>query len=94
MVAPTGPTGQDTILRRLIGPPNAELPLEVARFFADLSFADYDQQRMALLSEKANEGDLTPQERDELGTYVLLNDFLAILQSRARKTLTKKSPAA
>jgi hypothetical protein len=88
------PSSEDTILKRLIGSAKADFPPEVARFFAELSFTEYDQRRMALLSEKANEGDLTPEERDELATYILINDFLAIVQSRARTTLKDKSQAA
>jgi hypothetical protein len=87
-------TSEESVLKRLFGPPNADLPLEVARYFAGLSFTDYDRQRMCLLSEKANEGDLMPDERDELATYVLLNDFLAIVQSRALRTLKSRGPTS
>jgi hypothetical protein len=42
---------------------------------------------MAMLSEKANEGELTATETDELGTYVLVNDLLSIVRSRASASL-------
>ena len=78
----------------MIGARTPQLSAEVARFFLDLSFPEPDRKRMAALSEKANEGELSPDEHDELSMYVLLNDFLAILQSRARMSLKTQSPAA
>lgn len=90
MVAIDSDTG---ILRRMLGPDDRELPAEVARFFLGLSLSDADQVRVRALSEKANEGDLTPQEHDELAMYVVLGDFLAIMQARAR-TAVKSGPSA
>jgi len=66
----------------------------VAGFFLDLSLTEADNERIAELSEKANEGELTPDERDQLGLYVLLADFIAIMQSKARASLKNRSPAA
>jgi hypothetical protein len=54
---------------------------EVARFFLGLSFTENDYERIKSLSEKANEGELTPQEHEMLSTYVLLGDLLTIVQS-------------
>lgn len=76
-----------TILQRMIEPLNRELPVEVARFFLDLSFTQADESRIAELSEKANEGDLTGAENEELATYVLLGDFLTIMHSTARRSM-------
>ena len=78
----------------MIGGRSAQLPPEVARFFLELSFSEPDRKRMAMLSEKANEGELSPDEHDDLSMYVVLNDFLTIMQSRARMSLKKQSPAA
>ena len=89
-----GSASADSILQRMIGGRSAHLTPEVARFFLELSFPEPDRKRMAILSEKANEGELSPDEHDELSMYVVLNDFLAIMQSRARMSLKKQSPAA
>ena len=67
---------------------------EVARYFLDLSLPRVDQRRIRELSEKANEGELVGEEQNELEMYILLSDFLAIVQSKARLALKKKSPAA
>ena len=85
---------QAGILQKVIGPSDRELPAEVARFFLDLSFTDADRDRMATLSEKANEGQLSPAEHEELAFYVIFSDFLLIMQSRARASLKPNSPVA
>ena len=46
----------ESILHRMLGPEERAFPPEVARFFLDLSFTDLDRERIATLSEKANEG--------------------------------------
>src|SRR4029079_4257249 len=71
-----------------------ELTPEVASYFLGVSLSEADHERIGVLSEKANEGELSPDERDELALYVLLIDFLSIIHSRARTTLSAKSPAA
>jgi len=83
-----GTTADAGILQKMIGP-GRELPPEVARFFLDLSFSDEDYKRMADLSEKANEGELTAKERHQLTMYVMLNDFLIIMHSQARSSIEK-----
>ena len=45
------------------------------------------QQRIEELARKANEGELTPEERAEYEGYVRANKFMAILQAKARKLL-------
>jgi hypothetical protein len=86
-------TKSGSLLQRMLATGTGELPAEVAGFFLGLSFPAADQERISELSEKANEGDLEPQERDELALYVLVGDFLAIMQSRARASLSKRTPA-
>jgi hypothetical protein len=82
------------ILRRMIGTGSVSLHPEVAGFFLSLSLTDADNERISALSEKANDGVLTADERDELGLYVVLADFIAIMQSKARASLLNQSPAA
>jgi glutamyl-tRNA reductase len=45
------------------------------------------QQRIEELACKANEGELTEAERAEYQGYVRANEFVAILQAKARKLL-------
>jgi hypothetical protein len=78
----------------MLGPDGRNLQPEVAGFFLGLSLTEADNDRIAELSEKANEGTLNSEEREELGLYVLLTDFIAIMQSKARVSLKNRSPAA
>ena len=81
-------------MRRLIGGEVSECSADVARFFLDLSFTAEDRQRMAVLSERANDGDLSSDEREELSVYVLLADLLSLLKAEARASLKAHSPRA
>jgi hypothetical protein len=46
------------------------------------------QDRIEQLAEKANEGTLSAEEREEYEGYSRANKFIAILRSQARKRLT------
>lgn len=50
------------------------------------------QKRIEELAAKANEGELTPDERAEYEGYVRANKFMAILQAKARKLLATAEP--
>src|SRR5687768_5926454 len=75
------------ILRRVIEPDKPGFPAEVAPFVLRLDFPESDHRRMAELLAKANEGSLSPDEREELAGYVRVSDFLSFLQSKARLSL-------
>lgn len=80
------------ILTRVIGPDRATLPLPAAEALLALHFAPSDHARMAALSEKANEGVLTNDERDELEGYQRVGLFLDLMQSKARLSLKSPTP--
>ena len=46
--------------------------------------------RIAVLAEKCNEGELTPDERHEYETCVMAGEFIAILQAKARILLARR----
>ena len=75
------------ILNRLIEPEHDDLPPETAQYLLRLDFPKKDQARVAKLSAKADEGTLTPDEREELEEYLRVADLLALLQSKARLCL-------
>ena len=62
---------------------------EVARYFLKFHFLESEQQRMAVLNEKANEGLLTVEERSELEEFIHIGTVLSIMQSKARQSLKK-----
>jgi hypothetical protein len=64
---------------------------EVAQQVADLRADARLQERVDLLAEKCNEGQLTPEENEEYELYVRTGTFLAILQAKARKQLRQQT---
>ena len=70
---------------------------------ADLLFPEHAQEILELrpdpslqvrieeLAGKANEGELTEDERAEYEGYILANDFVAILRRQAKKSLNGSS---
>ncbi|MBL9117489.1 MAG: hypothetical protein JNJ83_20955 [Verrucomicrobiaceae bacterium] len=46
-----------------------------------------DEERLEYLGSRANEGLLTPEERQEYQSCIMFTNFLGILQSKARKKL-------
>jgi hypothetical protein len=86
-------TGGD-ILRRLFEPDKADLSPEVARYLLSLDFSLPDRERMEALAEKSQAGELLPEEREELDEYVRIGHFLALVQSKARKSLGQQRAAS
>ena len=57
-----------------------------------LDFDPKDKARITALSQKAQNGELLPDERSELDEYLRVADVLAVLQSRARQALKTAVP--
>jgi len=76
---------------RLLNTPQP-LPTGLAGYVLRLGFADTDRGRMGDLSEKAQVGSLTSDERAELEAYCHAAAFLSVLQSKARVALRTTSP--
>lgn len=77
------------ILERMIEPEGNGLSAELARHILSLTFKPGDQEPVDVLSLKAQEGNLTDDEQEELDSYIRLADLLALLQSKARLSLKK-----
>jgi len=80
-------TANGRILGRLLEPVSSSLNQDAARRLVDLKADRKTQARVARLARKCNEGELTPDERDEYATYVMAGEFIAILQAQARLVL-------
>jgi hypothetical protein len=63
---------------------------EVARHLLSVTFTDEDKARMHELAVKNQEGRISPEELQELDSYIKAGDMLALLKSRARMTLKKR----
>ena len=60
---------------------------EQIRQLADFKSPEDLESRIETLAEKANEGELQPDERAEYEGYVRANHFIAVLQAKARRYL-------
>jgi hypothetical protein len=76
-----------TTLDRLVEPVVKTFTPEVARALVRLRADAQLQARMDELAEKCNEGQLTPEEREEYETSVRFANYLAIIQAKARRLL-------
>ena len=92
MSSPSSPADSDVaILNRLIEPEVENLPPEVARYLLSLDFCRGDRDRIQELAAKAREGTLTPAEQHEAESYERIGHLLALLRSKARKSLNTAS---
>jgi hypothetical protein len=78
-------------LDRLLEPLAASLSPDVAARIADLRADEAMQSRIDYLAERANEGLLTPEEREEYAGYLHAIDVIAVLQAKARSLLRRQS---
>ncbi len=79
-----------TILARVLGNGGGELSTEMARHILDVGFSDRDKARMHDLVVRNQEDALSPSEKEELLAFGKAGDLLAILKSKARRTLKIK----
>jgi len=80
---------EGAIFARLWETDNGKLSPTLARHILRLGYSAEDKARMRELARKNQDGRLSPEETDELDSYIKVGDLLAILQSKARKLLKK-----
>ena len=73
-------TYDDTILTNLSG----SISPQAAEGILSLGFSDDQRKKMQALAEKAREGELSEEEREEASSFERISSLLGILQSRAR----------
>ena len=78
------------IFGRLIRADKGDFARQLARYILTLGFDKDDQARMEDLALRNQEGKLPVAEREELLNYVKAGHLLAVLHSKARKSLKKK----
>jgi hypothetical protein len=79
-------------LERFLDPLSNRLTPEIAREWINFRYDAATEARLAELAERANEGLLTDQEREEYAQYVEIGDLIGILQARARGVLRHHNP--
>jgi hypothetical protein len=91
MSAPTHTTENEvSILARVLGGETGELPGDLARYILNLTFNERDKARMHDLIVRNQADALSPAEKEELFAFGKAGDLLAILKSKARRTLGVK----
>jgi len=84
------PDPQSDLLSRVLEPISHYLTPEGARELVNLRADGTTQSRIDELAERANEGQLTSEERAEYDSYIAAANVIAILQSKARRLLGPK----
>ena len=84
-------TSEAAIFSRVLEPEKPMLSDDAARSILALDFTQTDRDRMNALAAKARTGSLTADENEELDNYLRAGDLLAIMQSKARRTLSNGS---
>ena len=74
-----------TILDDLLDPLSRCLDEESARRVAEFRIAPSVQARVDALAERANEGTLTEEEREEYDSFIDASDLISILQVKAQQ---------
>ena len=80
---------ETAILERLIAPERDDLAAEAARYLLAIDFGQTDRERMNELAATARERALTSDEAAEVDNYRHVSHLLALLQSKARKSLKR-----
>ena len=79
----------NTVLDRFLRPFTECLTPEVAQRIVNLQLDSQSQARLDELAAKANEGQLTDDERQEYEEFVEGIDLMGILKARARTVLAQ-----
>jgi hypothetical protein len=83
-------TSEVALFGRILDNGKGEMSRELARYILTLGFGEDDQARMKDLAERNQDGALSADEQAELQSFVTAGHLLALLHSRARKSLKKK----
>ncbi len=83
-----------SILEHVINPGQGDLSKELAQYILSLDFPKDDHARYEELSLKAQDGTLSKEEELELDEFLNVNDFLTIVQTKARSSLNKSATSA
>jgi hypothetical protein len=80
-------TSEIAIFARLLKADEGHMRRDLARYLLTLGFDEEDQGRMRDLAERNQAGALSSGEQEELRSYVKAGHLLALLHSKARRSL-------
>ena len=85
------PASATAVLDRLLEPVGRTMPAGFARELLEIRAEPDLQARIDALAAKGNEGQWTDDERAEYDGYIQVIHLVAILQSKARQSLTGRA---
>lgn len=80
-------TTETTILQRVLVPTNATWNRSMAEAVLTFRLPEGERARMEALADKAQAGNLTPDERQEAEAYDKIGVLIELMQSKARLAL-------
>ncbi len=80
------------ILQMVVAPEEPTLSVPVARAVAVLNFSADQTDQIHKLLDKNNAGTITARELAELEGYTRVGNFLNLLKTKARRSLSRKTP--
>jgi hypothetical protein len=83
------PNTEALILARIIQSDEREISPEIARYLISMRLPPGDEARVDELSAKARAGSLSEGETTELDSYLHIGTLLGVMQSRARRILSR-----
>lgn len=78
------------IFARLLQTNKGDLTPAMARYVLTLEFSKEDKTRMHGLAVKNQDGQIAREEKEELHNFIKVSHLLTLLQSKARRSLSKK----
>jgi len=84
-----GQNSETGILARLIQTRQDDLSRDAAEYLLSLQFDERDIARMNELSEMARSGSLHGDDASELDSYIHVSNLLAVIRSKATRSLHK-----
>lgn len=83
-------TSEAAIFSRIVQPDQGTFSIAAANAILALDFSDADKSRVRDLSAKARDGALSPAEQEELDRYERDDHMLALLKSKARRSIKER----
>ncbi len=84
---------ETAILSRVVCSESKPLSREASRWILQIGFPEGDQARVKALTEKAQQGALTPEEDRTLEQYLHVGRILELMKSKARQRLRELGEA-
>jgi hypothetical protein len=75
------------LFERVIQPESGSMPYVLARYVKTLDFRQEDHVRYEQLAAKAQTGDLSPDEADELDGFLHVDSLIGMLRLKAERSL-------